>query len=742
MLYAHASTDIPEGKWQTLEEHLRNVARMAGAFASSFHGEEWASLLGLVHDAGKASDAFQQRLHGRPIKVDHSTAGAKLLSERYSPDGLALGTNLAYLCAGHHGGLPNWSRPGLRSSLHERLGKEVEPFDGFYDLVDLPDMDEFLASLPPLLKKSTQEQVAYSFSFLMRMLYSCLVDADFIDTEACLSPKQAKFRGKGGKSLVQMRDDLKNYFASLDSRADEDGNPELNEARNAIRAACIQAADSAPGLFTLGVPTGAGKTLSSLAFALEHALRNGQERVIYVIPFTSIVEQTAAVFKDIFRAENVVEHHSNYAFSDSEDDDERVLRERLAMENWDAPLVVTTNVQFFESLYSSKPSRCRKVHNIANSVVVLDEVQSLPDDLMEPCLAALEELADSYGTTAVLCSATQPALESIWPFETDVTDIAPDGVYDKSVFEERVSYSDLGTVEFDDLVSRLAEQEQAMCIVSTRKAAADLYDALVANRGDEVYHLSAMMVPVHRSAVLAEVRERLEDERPCILISTQLVEAGVDIDFPVVFRQLAGIDSIKQAAGRCNREGKSPNGHGSVFVFDCPDFRLKPAAGWLFNMCQLGNEILREYGIPGAFGEQGVTAFFHRRYSEADTDRGDVFKELSSPGNMNKANYQYEAYDKSFKLIDDDTRSIVVPWDDRGLELIEALETGDFDFRVGRKLQAYAVSVRQFAYRKLDEQGALIDIGPYTVLEPIEGNLRFYSEEKGLVTEGGDLPIL
>lgn len=746
MLYAHSSDEVGEKDWQSLSEHLNNVADLAQQFAAPFHEELWARTLGLVHDAGKASDAFQERLRGSGKKVDHATGGAQLMHQRYDKGNALIGTNLAYLCAGHHGGLPNWSQAGMRSSLHERLQRKVEPFESFYDLVNLPSVDELLSNAPALLHKDSKERVGYAFAFNMHMLYSCLVDADFIDTERWFAPEQASFRGAIGKPLSKMRDDLQGTFQKMDSLSPANGNVTLNAARNAIRDACIRAADSAPGLFTLGVPTGAGKTLSSLAFALDHALRNGQQRIIYVIPFTSIVEQTAAVFKGIFGPENVLEHHSNYAFSESEDEDdcdERILRERLAMENWDAPLIVTTNVQFFESLYSSKPSRSRKVHNIANSVVILDEAQSLPDNLMRPCLASLQELAESYNTSVVLCSATQPALDSVWPFPANPVDIAPVDFYDASVFNSRVKYTNLGEIPFDDLAIRLSEERQAMCVVNTRGAASRLYDAVTAEDSSNVYHLSAAMVPAHRSEVLAAVRKDLHDGRPCLLVSTQLIEAGVDIDFPIVYRELAGLDSIKQAAGRCNREGKAASGYGNVFIFDCPETRLKPRAEWLYNMQVLGKAVLDKFDDPaGALGDDGVRTFFQKRYATQLTDCGEVFSEMSNPANLVNACYSYEAYDEAFKLIDDNGRSVVIPWGEEGLALVEALETDGADLKLMRRLQRYTVSVPEYAYRQLDDQGALITVGPYSILEPIEGNLRFYTDDKGLVTEGGELPIL
>lgn len=727
LLYAHTTDSDDKGTWQPLAEHLENVASQAAAFAEPFGAQDWARLVGLVHDAGKASQAFQRRLEGAKIKVDHASGGAQLLANDYG----LFGKLLAYLVAGHHGGLPNGCEPGRRGTLRDRLATDVEDYASFFDIAEIPEKGVLTDSLPTWLsvEYDSKEHKTFAFTFLLRMLYSCLVDADFLDTEQVMSAERAAQRVYCGFSLSEMRDKLADKMSAFAA------DTPVNEARADIHAACLEATGKKPGIYVLNVPTGGGKTLAGLDFALNHALKNGQNRVVYAIPYTSIVEQTAGVFKELFGVDSVLEHHSNYEFD--EEDDERCARERFAMENWDVPLVVTTNVQLFESLYSDKPSRCRKNHNLTNSVVVLDEAQSIPDALLEPCLAALEELAAHYGTTVVLCTATQPNLDGVWPFEAGTSDIVPAQRRHAELFEARTAIDYVGQIEADELVSRIASENQALCIVSTRKAAATLYDRLKeTDAGEGLFHLSASMVPVHRSAVFQRIRERLAAGLPCRVVSTQLVEAGVDVDFPVVFRELAGIDSIKQAAGRCNREGKAEKGR--VFVFDCPEFAIEDKRNWLSQMRALGAETIELGDQP--FADDGVSYFFKRRFEVVEKDKLGVLGDFANSKHLRSAYFSFESCGETFRFVEDEGVPVFVPWGDDGLALLEKARTGKVDIRTARAMQRYTVSVPMWLYKKLDEQSAIVRYQdmPYRILEPMDGSLRCYSEEKGIVVEGGD----
>ena len=726
MLYAHTVEGEGKEAWQPLAEHLQNVASLSAGFADKFGAPQLGHLIGLVHDAGKGSAEFQERLEGRPGMVDHSTAGAKLLAERYG----AWGKLLAYAVAGHHGGLPNGIGHGDRSSLRDRLASDVDDWSVTEEGMSFSDgslcQKEFRTFLAA---EDGNDRKVFGATVLLRMLYSCLVDADFLDTEHAMNPERAEARGYKGLSLSQMLDKLHDYMGSFDHLETP-----INKAREDIHNACVDAAELKPGVFSLSVGTGGGKTLAGLDFGLTHAVKYGLERVIYAIPYTSIVEQTAGTFKAIFGDDSVLEHHCNYEFD--EDDTERALRERLASENWDYPLIVTTNVRLFESFFSDKPSRCRKNHNLAKSVIILDEVQSLPDEFLEPCLAMLGELALNYGSTVVLCTATQPSFGKHWLHDVEPIEMVPVSRRHEELLNKRVNIESIGQIAPDDLTNRVAENDQVLLIVSTRKAAGILYDSLCESIGEEgLFHLSALMVPAHRSAVLAEIRERLAGGLTCRVVSTQLVEAGVDLDFPVVYREIAGIDSVLQAAGRCNREGKRPVGH--VYVFDCPE--LAPGGQtWLTKMRSLGKETCEvcERRNENAFGGEGVQRFFSRRYDPglANFDKICAVRDFMDTDRFIHNNFPFEFCGENFRFIDDCGRPVFVPWGERGLEILDSLRNGSRDIGALRAAQLYTVSVPVWQLERLEAASAVTrDDLPFWVLEPKDGLLPSYSERKGLL---------
>ena len=727
--YAHSKEGEPLSEWHRLETHLTSTGLLAKEFARVFGADAWGELIGLVHDVGKASEAFQRRIRGSSEQVDHSSAGAQLLHEQYG----SIGTMLAYLVAGHHGGLPNYALTGELTPLAERLAKPIEAFGAYEELINIPPVSLIRSSAPRfLLEGGTPERKTFSFAFLLEMLFSCLVDADYLDTERTVQPDKALKRVYQGLSLSDMSVRLEAFMEGVESKAQDGGlSLDVLAARMDIRRACIDAAGCKPGIFTLTVPTGGGKTLASLSFALAHALHNGQDRIIYASPFTTITSQTALAFKRIFGDQSVLEHHSNYSSANVEDGQESSIAEKLLTENWSAPLIVTTNVQLFESLYSNKTSRSRKTHNIANSIVVLDEAQSIPDAVLKPCLAAIEELSNHYGTSVVLCTATQPALSSVWPFESVPKEIVPPARQYYDLFARRASIRYVGMKTPDDIASELANHKQALCIVSSRKAAGALYDKLVELIGsDSVFHLSALMVPAHRDAVLDAIRASLERGVDCIVVSTQLIEAGVDIDFPVVYRELAGIDSILQAAGRCNREGRRSTG--VVHVFDCPDFAISKA-GWLARMRALGQEVIELSSEP--FGNHGSEEFFQLRYSVEDTDKQRILARLTDASRIRDCSFDFEQYGADFKFVEDQTKSVFVPWGEEGINLLDRLTAQNADIGVYRAIQQYSVGVPVHAFDKLARAGRIVEHGPVSALEPVSNALVGYSEARGLILD-------
>lgn len=436
--FAHSKDGQHKSEWQTLKNHLEAVSDLSYSFAGKFGAWNFGKAVGLLHDIGKYSKEFQRRLEGERLTVDHSTAGTQEAEKIY---GKALGHVLAYTIAGHHSGLPNCGSVADDSSLLGRLAKLSLPEYSIYknEVNSLPVQKDLAFPIHP-----TPGSYGFSVQFFIRFLYSCLVDADFLDTEAVLNQSNAVLRSIH-TSIKELLSSLDTY---LDKKCSEAADTQINKWRTKILAACRDKAMDKPGFFTLTVPTGGGKTLSSLAFALKHAVSHGMERVIYVIPFTSIIEQNAAVFKDILGYENVLEHHSNFQYTDSDDEDGTDIFKKLKLstENWDAPVIVTTNVQFFESLFANHNSKCRKLHNIAKSVVILDEAQMIPTAFLKPCLSALTELVTNYGVSIVLCTATQPAIKELLPVGMNPIEIAPDPKHLCDVFR-RVTVANVGELE-------------------------------------------------------------------------------------------------------------------------------------------------------------------------------------------------------------------------------------------------------------------------------------------------------
>lgn len=712
--YAH-SVGTDKANWQPLRDHLETVARLSADFASRFNGGAYGRAAGLLHDLGKYSVEFQRRLDGAPFRVDHSTAGAQEAQRLY---GGAVGTLVSYAVAGHHAGLPDYGTVADEPSLAARLARRGIPDYRAFELDQLsfPTKAQLALPIEPL-----PSQPYFSVQFFARMLYSCLVDADFLDTERVLDAAKSARRGDYPE-IATLRDRLERHLADKFKGASDSP---VNRERADILRTCRDKAEEQPGLFTLTVPTGGGKTLSSLAFALRHAANHGLERVVYVIPFTSIIEQNASVFRDALGDEAVVEHHSNFQYPREGDEDwnEESARLGLATENWDAPLVVTTNVQFFESLFANRSSRCRKLHNLARSVIILDEAQMIPTDLLQPSLAALWELVRNYGATVVLCTATQPALQALVPQDMHVREIAPDP---PRLFEvlRRTVVTQLGAMEDAALAEQIAQHRQALCIVNTRSHARELYGLLGGKEG--AIHLSARMCPRHRAEVLAEVRRALKGGSRCQVVSTQLIEAGVDVDFPVVFRAATGLDSLAQAAGRCNREGRLDCG--DVFLFEPVGHPLR---GWFQRTAAAAQMVLRNGGDPLA--PETIERYFAQLYDleGGGLDREDVMRAVAEEGRL--LHFPFADIGRRFRLIDNDMMPVVIPWGDEGAELAE---TANFAPTYGllRNLQPYVVQVYPFEFftfqknRQVEVKGGII---------PVLTDLSCYSKEVGLQPPSG-----
>ncbi|MEW6182558.1 MAG: CRISPR-associated helicase Cas3' [Bacillota bacterium] len=713
--YAHSDNEKDRKQWHMLQTHLHDTGETAAFFARVFGAKKLAYVAGLLHDVGKYAPEFQDRLDGRNIKVDHSTPGAVEAEKKYGP----VGRVLAYTIAGHHCGLPDWGSGVDEASLEARLKKQLNDYSAFIREIDLPSVKDIAF---PAINPLTGE--GFSAQFLIRFLYSCLVDADFLDTEKALSSEKAAARCRQFP-LDKFAETLDQFLDQLCAKVPDTA---VNRKRAKVLANCREKARYAPGLFTLTVPTGGGKTLSSLSFALRHALHYGQDRVIYVIPYTSIIEQNAAVFKKLLGEENVLEHHSNFSYpqeSQAETEFENVTeigqKLKLAAENWDMPIIATTNVQFFESLFAAKSSKCRKLHNVANSVIIIDEAQMIPTGFLKPCLNAVVELVANYKTTVVLCTATQPAIKRFLPKEINPIEITDDPrrLY---VSFKRVRVCNVGAVSDEELAGKLAGHDQVLCIVNSKKHARLLYERI----GAGGFHLSTRMCPVHRTEVLKTIKERLKKGQICRVVSTQLIEAGVDVDFPQVYRSMAGIDSIAQAAGRCNREGLRREGH--VYVF-WPDKHGMPK-GWLSRTASLGGMIFAHSNDP--LGIDGVQEYFGSLY---DVDAAELDKEgilVDIKEQERQLRFPFRAIADKFKMIDDNTSTVVIPWNDECKKALAEAEHSRFPGVYARSLQRYGVGVYEKEFNELCGCGALeVVAGRFYVLKK-EVFDSHYSRETGL----------
>jgi CRISPR-associated endonuclease/helicase Cas3 len=735
VFYAHSRPGEPFDKWERLEWHLRRAGTLARRFGRRFDAGVTAGASGLLHDVGKYSDAFQRQIAEDVGRVDHATGGTREAVKVY---GKEFGHLLAYGIAGHHAGLPNGGSAD-ESALLSRLETKRIPagHDRWKGRINLPDPAATATELAAFAQHRRATFTGFSRTFLARMIFSCLVDADFLATEWFYD--RGKFHARRRPHAPAARASV--LRAYLDEMVGAAAASEINQPRAAILEACRAAAQKEPGVFSLDVPTGGGKTLSSLSFALEHAARHGLDRVIYAIPYTSIIEQTADVFRAAVRAAGtdiVVEHHSAADIPSREIGDEPLGAERLrlATENWDAPLVVTTTVQLFDSLYGDRPSRCRKLHNLARAVIVLDEVQALPLDRLSPCLAALRELVLRYRTSVVLCSATlpdlatDPALKIALPKAQPIFERSPNLA---AAFRRVRCESIAGPMDDEVLAGHLARSPQVLCIVDARRHAADLF-AMLPHDGAR-FHLSAAMCPQHRREVLARAKDRLGQGLPCRLVTTRVIEAGVDISFPAVWRAIAGVDSLHQAAGRCNRNGEfAEAGRFVIFEPAREDAVPKPLAD-LRRRVGEAREVLRRQEDP--LGREAVETFFGRilALDPSELDRDRCWHRLNSAP-LERIPFRDVAFD--FRMISEDTDPLIVRWNDEASELVDQLRwvlradappPRRVPLGVLRRLQSYTVGC--YGLARLRQNGDVAAVDPEQRFHVLE-NPGVYDKDTGL----------
>ncbi len=712
---------------QTLVEHLECVAALAAKFVEPFCDGEWGRIAGQWHDLGKFSAEFQAKIRSEPGfdeftetdraggRVDHSTAGALLAQSVFGGSGGAafVSDAISAVVAGHHAGLPD-----LVGQLDQRIRAKGGLLGKALAGGPPPKLLAAARPPPPACVRATQDRDAAKrdWELWVRFLFSALVDADSLDTEAFCNPTRSAERGRF-PSVSELAENLDRHLAALGSRTGP-----VAEARRRVQEAVRLAATRSPGIFTLTVPTGGGKTLASLLFGLRHAVAHGLDRVIVVPPFTSIIEQTAEVFRGAIGRDAVVEHHSAL------DPQNNSRRGALAAENWDAPVVVTTAVQFFESLFANRRSRCRKLHNISNSVVVLDEAQTLPPELLAPILDVLKALVSGYRVSLVLCTATMPALgrRERFPhgFERSVELApAPEALADTLRRVDVRWPTDVETPEpIDALALRIVAEGRVLGIVHRKADAVLLTQKLDRLDGAErTRHLSGNMCPAHRAAVLGEIRGSLDRGDPVRVVATQLIEAGVDVDFPVVFRALAGLDSLAQAAGRCNREGKATRGRLEVFVPATLPPPGAPRAG-----AAVAREMLAIDAELDLFSPRVHEEFFRRLYATRSLDHHGI--------QALRSDRAFAQVAERFSIIEDGSTDVIVPWG-LGAEYLADLQRNGPDRTRLRRLQRFHVRVPGNCHRKLMDAGALEEVGEaVTALK--WSHRELYTERFGLVVGG------
>ncbi|MFW6029041.1 MAG: CRISPR-associated helicase Cas3' [Halanaerobiales bacterium] len=711
MLKYIAHTQNDKGEYHLLKNHLESTAQLAYEFTEKWSMGDLGYIAGLIHDLGKYSDAFQNYLKNSSPGVEHAIAGAVYLTKNKVTKYAQL---ITFIIAGHHAGLHNLT--DLKSSLKNKSDKDFvsESISRF--------KENFSFAFENKNKMKIDINNQLELEFFIRMMFSALVDADFLDTERHFDINKHMLRNEGNYNLNKLWHTFDADQKILERKA---GNKELNIIRNNIYNCVLDKAEDENKFYSLTVPTGGGKTRTGLGFALKHAVYNNMDRIIVVIPYTNIIEQTAKVYKKILGNENVLEHHTTFKFNENENKN-NIGKIKLATENWDMPVVVTTSVQFFESIFSHKVSKIRKIHNLANSIIMFDEVQTLPPEFLQSILQVLKQLVDNYNSSIIFSTATQPAFTNRKGFKgiSDVQELVhqPKKLYEKL---SRVKY-DLKyinkKVSWEKVADIMVKNKQALTIVNTKEDAKQLFSIL--NKEveiiDNIYHLSTYMCSEHRSLILEEVKEKLDNDERCYLVSTQLIEAGVDIDFPLVLRAMAPLDCIVQAAGRCNREAKLDKGRVVIFTPEennLPRGIYKTATG----KSKLFLDNPDRLQTPEVFND-----YFDILYRDVNLDKKEI--------NELRKKFNYRDVSRRFKIIPDNTVSVIIEnnhiIDELPVNLNGIKEKEFISREEWRQLQPYVISVYDYKVIELKNEGLI-----YELLEDIYVWTGKYDKKEGIVME-------
>lgn len=708
----HTSDD---GRKQLLLDHLNGTSKLCRENANEFWADI-AEFVGQIHDIGKYTSGFQKRINGAEnIRVEHAICGAKEVAKAPPKSYVPM---IEYCVAGHHSGLPDGGTKvdgEEDSTLHGRMKRKTGDYSAYENEVKLEYPKD---NLRELFDVSNQREIIERYSFFTRYLFSCLTDADFIDTERFVTPNTDRgIDGDFQKAYEKVCKKLNSFKIET----------KLQESRSIIQEQVYKSVESNANVYTLNMPTGSGKTLCSIRAALKTAIENKKKRIIYVIPYVSIIEQTAKVFEDIFGdVLPVLQHHSNYDFDDDKNEDENeITSEKLkrSCENWDAKLIVTTNIQFFESLYHYKGRRLRKLHNLADSVIIFDEIHMLPIDYIQPCLRAIGYVTKYLNSTAILMSATMPNYDKFMERYMSGVKIE-NAVKDTSLFNvfDKCRYEYIGKCELASLAEKAQEYDNALIIVNKRKTARELYDICSGNK----YHLSTYMTPLHRSEIIAKIKEDIKNGINTTVISTSLIEAGVDLDFKAVFREIAGIDNILQSGGRCNREGKMDMGDVFVFETDGGNYQTKKKSDIIIR-ANITRNLFEEF--ENISTDKCIKEYYGRllNYKEKKIEENTITAIMGN--DLRIDGIPFRTYAESFNFIDNQVIGIVIPCDEnRGL--IKELKDGKLS--VKRNLQRYSASVNKDEFKELFQIGIIetLDCGVC-----ILANTDYYKSDVGLTLE-------
>lgn len=726
---AHINEDT--GAKQSVAAHCENTAERAAQFSiEPLRDVVYAA--GLLHDIGKYQPAFQARINGRNIRVEHSVCGAKVAQDRYEN---ALSLLLQYCIAGHHSGIPDGGNMAVdttdMATLSGRLKRETEDFSAYEQEIVPPavDTDAFQAFL--LRNCTSIPQLCEKFAFVTRYCFSCLTDADSLDTaEFC-----------GATPNREMTADFKACLQRIDAKLQGfSAHTPLQKARAVLQAQVYQKADADANIFLMNMPTGSGKTLCSMKFALQRAIKHNKRRIIYIIPYNSIIDQTAAEFEELFGdCATVLRHQSSFSYDDLDIEEDYRVQLKSATENWNAQIIITTAVQFFESVYANRRGKLRKLHNTADSILIFDEAHLMPVDFLQPCLQAVTHITDTLNSEAVFLTATMPNFEKLLQTYAPPHGKIVNLITDRTPFAafQKCRYINLGAISEETLLQKALRSPSTLVVVNTKKEAQALYTASM-SVFKNAYHLSTYMTALDRKRVIGEIKTALTkleadfpslqdvpDERKIFVVSTSLIEAGVDLDFCSVFRQLAGLDNLLQAGGRCNREGKRQNAQVGIFTLEGESGKVSKNV-----RAEITKGLIAEF--PDITSAECISAYFERLFF---LNREKITQHQISDNCTDLRTLPFASFAEKFRLIQSDAITLVVPRDAECEALLEELRTKGFTNH--RSLQKYACSIYEQELADLQRQGAVENLNGVWCLT----NSDYYDEDLGMKFDAGDYYI-